>query len=419
MMDLVTTGRGRQAGLDWLVCVLAAAATGLGATDTLASWLPHAAVPALAVLQGLILLARRRAPVSALAATTAVAFLLTVGGYPAGGAGVGTFFAAYALAMYWGDGTALTDHPEHPEGTKDTKDAERTGRARFPAASAAIAAASALALSAANLAPDARGNGLNSVGLAVVSAWILGYALRTRRAYIAELVERAARLEAEEGERAARAVAEERLRIARELHDVVGHSISLITVQAEAATRSARTNPDAVTPFLTTISATGREALAEMRRVLAVLRPDAEPEMSPQPGLDDLAELVARFESGGLPVRLDAPPAELPPGVGLAVYRIVQESLTNVLKHAGPGATAAVTVEPGRGSVRVSVLDDGRGPTGPASGAAHGIVGMRERVAVYGGTLRAGAGINGGPGPGPGGGFEVEAVIPLPEEDSR
>ncbi|WP_370350768.1 sensor histidine kinase [Catenulispora sp. EB89] len=423
----MSTGRRRQAGLDWLVCALAAAATGLGATDTLASWLPRAAIPALAVVQGLLLLARRRAPVAALAATTAVAFLLTVGGYPAGGAGVGTFFAAYAVAVYWDSGAAPTEDAEDAEG------AERTGRARFPVAGAAITAASALALSAANLAPDARGNGLNSVGLAVVSAWILGYALRTRRAYIAELVERAARLEAEEGERAARAVAEERLRIARELHDVVGHSISLITVQAEAATRSARTNPDAVTPFLATISATGREALAEMRRVLAVLRPDAEPEMSPQPGLDDLAELVARFESGGLPVRLDAPPAELPPGVGLAVYRIVQESLTNVLKHAGPGATAAVTVEPGRGSVRVSVLDDGRGPNGatgltgstgstgptgsagptrPASGAAHGIVGMRERVAIYSGTLRAGPGINGG-------GFEVEAVIPLPEEDSR
>ncbi|WP_370376655.1 sensor histidine kinase [Catenulispora sp. GAS73] len=413
----MSTGRRRQAGLDWLVCVLAAAATGLGATDTLASWLPRAAIPALAVAQGLLLLARRRAPVATLAATTAVAFLLTVGGYPAGGAGVGTFFAAYAVAVHWDGGAAP---PEEAD------DAERTGRARFPVASAASAAASALALSAANLAPDARGNGLNSVGLAVVSAWILGYALRTRRAYIAELVERAARLEAEEGERAARAVAEERLRIARELHDVVGHSISLITVQAEAATRSARTNPEAVTPFLATISATGREALAEMRRVLAVLRPDAEPEMSPQPGLDDLAELVARFESGGLPVRLDAPPAELPPGVGLAVYRIVQESLTNVLKHAGPGATAAVTVEPGRGSVRVSVLDDGRGPTGPASGAEHGIVGMRERVAIYGGSLRAGPGINGvnginngAGGSGSGGGFEVEAVIPLPEEDSR
>ncbi|WP_194914793.1 sensor histidine kinase [Catenulispora rubra] len=404
----MSTGRRRQAGLDWLVCVLAAAATGLGATDTLASWLPRAAIPALAVMQGMILLARRRAPVATLAATTAVAFFLTTGGYPAGGAGVGTFFAAYAVAVYWDSGAAPIE---------DAEGAERTGRARFPVASAAIAAASALALSAANLAPDARGNGLNSVGLAVVSAWILGYALRTRRAYIAELVERAARLEAEEGERAARAVAEERLRIARELHDVVGHSISLITVQAEAATRSARTNPEAVTPFLATISATGREALAEMRRVLAVLRPDAEPEMSPQPGLDDLGELVARFESGGLPVRLDAPPSDLPPGVGLAVYRIVQESLTNVLKHAGPGATAAVTVEPGRGSVRVSVLDDGCGPAGstgstrPPSGAAHGIVGMRERVAIYGGTLRAGPGINGG-------GFEVEAVIPLPEEGS-
>ncbi|MBS2545880.1 sensor histidine kinase [Catenulispora sp. NL8] len=397
----MTTGTGRQAGMDWLVCVLAAAATGLGATDTLASWLPHPAIPALAVVQGLILLARRRAPVPALAGTTAVALLLIVGGYPAGGAVVGTFFAAYAVAMYWGS----------RHGRCDVERTEHAGRARFPVASAAMVAATALALSAANLAPDARGSGLNSVGLAVASAWILGYALRTRRAYVAELVARAARLEAEEGERAARAVAEERLRIARELHDVVGHSISLITVQAEAATRSVRTNPDAVPPFLATISATGREALAEMRRVLAVLRPDAEPEMSPQPGLGDLGELVARFQDGGLRVSLDAPSAELPPGVGLAVYRIVQESLTNVLKHAGPGVRAVVAVEPGAGSVLVSVLDDGRGPTAPASGAAHGIVGMRERVAIYGGTLRVG--------PGPRRGFQVRAVIPLPEEEAR
>ena len=227
-------------------------------------------------------------------------------------------------------------------------------------------------------------------------------------AYIAELKARAARLEAEEGERAARAVVEERLRIARELHDVIGHSISLITIQAEAAARSVRANPDAVPGFLTRISAASRQALAEMRHVLAVLRPDAGAELSPQPGLADLRELVARLNAEGLETRLDAEPMDLSPGVALTVYRIVQESLTNVLKHAGPGASAAVTVVRSESSVRVSVHDDGAGPSGPAASTAHGIVGMCERAAVYGGTLRTGARA--------GGGFEVEALIPMCEE---
>src|SRR6516165_4896094 len=206
----------------------------------------------------------------------------------------------------------------------------------------------------------------------------------------------------------ARAVVEERLRIARELHDVIGHSISLITIQAEAATRSVRTNPDAVPGFLTRISAASRQALAEMRHVLAVLRPDAEAEISPQPGLADLGELAARLNAGGLETRLDVEPMDLSPGVALTVYRIVQESLTNVLKHAGPGARAVVTVVRSESSVRVSVHDDGAGPSGPAASTARGIVGMCERAAVYGGTLRTGARA--------GGGFEDEALIPMREE---
>jgi signal transduction histidine kinase len=182
----------------------------------------------------------------------------------------------------------------------------------------------------------------------------------------------------------------------------------LITIQAEAAARSVRTNPDAVPGFLTRISAASRQALAEMRHVLAVLRPDAEAELSPQPGLADLGELVERLNAGGLETRLDVEPMDLSPGVALTVYRIVQESLTNVLKHAGPGARAAVTVVRSESSVRVSVRDDGAGPSGPAASTARGIVGMCERAAVYGGTLRTGAPA--------GGGFEVEALIPMRQE---
>jgi signal transduction histidine kinase len=276
----------------------------------------------------------------------------------------------------------------------------------------------AVAVTVAAVAPGARSPGGAwgpfTLGALVAASGVLGYALRTRRDYVAELRDRAARLEAAEGERAARAVVEERLRIARELHDVIGHSISLIAIQAEAAARSARSNPDAVPAYLSRISAASRQALAEMRGVLAVLRPDATVlpdtgELSPQPGLEQVAELVASLRADGLETRLEAEPMHLPPGIALAVYRIVQESLTNVLKHAGSGAQAGVTVIRSGRTVRVSVHDDGAGPSGRAASTAHGIVGMRERVAAYDGTLRTGAR--------PGGGFEVEASIPLPEQE--
>jgi len=147
-----------------------------------------------------------------------------------------------------------------------------------------------------------------------------------------------------------------------------------------------------------------------MRGVLAVLRPDTEADLSPQPGLEQVGELVASLRAGGLETRLEAEPMHLPPGIALAVYRIVQESLTNVLKHAGAGAKAGVAIIASEGTVRVSVHDDGAGPSGRVPGTAHGIVGMRERTAAYGGILRTGAR--------PGGGFEVEASIPLPRQEA-
>jgi signal transduction histidine kinase len=377
---------------DWIVCLLTAALVTLSSSKfKVAGWLPHYAFVPFAVGQGLVLLIRRREPTAVLAATTAVGVFMIVAGYPTGTAGFGACCAAYAAAVYrsGGEATDLTQVLRH----------------------AAPVMVAAVAVGLATLAPEARQPsawGWLPAGGLIAASWVLGYAIRIRRAYIAELEDRAARLEAEEGERAARAVIDERLRIARELHDVIGHSISLITVQAEAATRSVRMNPEAIPGFLTRISAAGRQALTEMRHVLAVLRPDAEAELSPQPRLADLGELVARLNSGGLETRLDVEPMDLPPGVALTVYRIVQESLTNVLKHAGPGARAAVTVVRSESAVRVSVHDDGAGPSGPAASTAHGIVGMCERAAVYGGTLRTGAGA--------GGGFEVEALIPVREE---
>jgi len=410
MMVTMNVRRLRPAEVDWLVCLAAALVTASGTSDKVAGWFPHVWIVPLAVVQGLALLWRRRVPLAVLAATTTVGAFMIVVGYPDGGASFGAGCAAYALAMYGSEG-ASREGATRQDATRlgATNRAEAAERAEvWRGVLATLGAAVVIIL--ATLAPSARDRPGLWGGLPVASAWVLGYAIRTRRAYIGELKERAARLEAQEGERAARAVADERLRIARELHDVIGHSISLITIQSEAAARSARTNPAAVPGFLATISATSRSALAEMRHVLAVLRPDAQADLSPQPDLDALPELVARLEAGGLRTRLDVEPIDLPPGIGLAVFRIVQESLTNVLKHAGADARASVTIAQDDGSVRVSVHDDGVGQSKPVSSAAHGIVGMRERAALYGGTLSTGTRSAGG--------FEVEARIPLPEEDT-
>jgi len=391
---MVTMRALRSAGtaVDGLIALLTALITAVGSRDQVAGWLPHYTFVPLAFVQGLALLARRYQPTAVLAATTAVGVFMIVVGYTTVSASIGSCCAAYSVAVYrpGGEGTDLANTLRH----------------------AASALAAAVAVGLATLAPEARaesrGWGTLTAAALIAASWVLGYAIRTRRAYVAELKDRAARLEAEEGERAARAVIDERLRIARELHDVIGHSIGLITIQAEAATRTLRTSPEDIPGFLTRISAASRQALAEMRHVLAVLRPDAGAELSPQPGLADLVELVARLNAEGLEVRLEVEPMDLPPGLALTVYRIVQESLTNVLRHAGPGAKAAVTIARRQESVRVTVHDDGAGPSGLAAGAAHGIVGMRERATAYGGKLHTGAR--------DGGGFEVEALIPVHEE---
>jgi signal transduction histidine kinase len=394
MMETMNVWRASRSTVDWALGLLAALVTATGSWDTVAAWLPHYTVWALAAAQGLVLLPRRRAPMTVLAGTSAIGVFMLAVGYPGGSATFGACCAAYAVAVY-----RLGD--------------ERAELGQTLRGAAAVAVA-AVAFDVASFTPEARSQpgawSQLTAGLLVAASWILGYAIHIRRAYIGELKERAARLEAEEGERAARAVADERLRIARELHDVIGHTISLITIQSEAAARSTRTNPDAVPGFLAGISAASRQALAEMRHVLTVLRPDAEADLSPQPGLRELDELVGQLKTGGLETRLDVEPMDLPPGIGLTVYRIVQESLTNVLKHAGAEAKARVSVARSSGAVRVSVLDDGLGPSGLASSTAHGIIGMRERTAVYGGTLRTGARL--------GGGFQVEASIPLPEEST-
>ena len=255
-------------------------------------------------------------------------------------------------------------------------------------------------LTAGNLVPYAV-----TIGAIVTAAWALGWAAQSRERYVASLVaraEQAERMAEREVELAAR---DERSRIAREMHDVVAHGLSVIVVQADGARYAAAKDPDVAVGTLETISATGRDALTEMRRLLGLLR-EGDTGVAPQPGLDDVRHLVDEARAAGMRVAADLPESapDVPDGVGLAAYRIVQEALTNVRKHAGPDAAVDVRVAVDRG-VAIDVRDDGRGAAARGDGRGLGLVGMRERAAVHGGTLEAG--------PAPGGGFAVSARLPL------
>jgi signal transduction histidine kinase len=233
--------------------------------------------------------------------------------------------------------------------------------------------------------------------LTVVGAWVVGM---TTQQWATRMQRVAARAE--------RAVADERARIARELHDVVAHHMSVISLQAGVAEYVLDSDRAVAREAIGVVNRSGREALAEMRRLLDVLRADAdETGLRPQPGVTDVADLVARVSSAGLPVTscVTGTVRELQPGAGLCVFRVVQESLTNVLKHAGP-ARARVVLDYGEAWLLVTISDDGRGDGAPGRpDTAHGIRGMRERAALYGGELSAGQRR--------GGGFEVALRLPL------
>ncbi|MEX2970834.1 sensor histidine kinase [Streptomyces sp. C184] len=248
-------------------------------------------------------------------------------------------------------------------------------------------------------------------------AWVLGDSVRTRRAYYAQLEERAAQLEKERDARAKVAVAAERARIARELHDVVAHNVSVMVVQADGAAYVLDAAPEQCGQALETISGTGRQALAEMRRLLGVLR-TGEPgedsgDRAPQPDVGRLDDLIEQVRGAGLPVdfTVQGTPRPLSSGVELTAYRIVQEALTNTRKHGGPDVSARVRLVYGSDALDLLVEDDGRGAQhevheqGGADGLGHGMIGMRERVGMVGGRLDAG--------PRPGGGFRISAVLPL------
>lgn len=248
----------------------------------------------------------------------------------------------------------------------------------------------------------------------ITAAWLLGNVQRSRRALVRELTDRARRLEHEQEQERALAAAEERARIAREMHDIVAHSLSVIITQADGARYAAASQPEVATSTLGTIASTARDSLQEMRRLLGVLRQDEVIAMGPAPGLSSLEGLVSELNSSGLDVELAQAEKRgarerLPKGAELAVYRVVQEALTNVMKHAGPNVVVRVTLEWESAGLLIAVVDDGRGAgADPASdGAGQGIRGMQERVALYGGTVVAQPKI--------GGGFAVHAWVPYEE----
>jgi signal transduction histidine kinase len=238
-------------------------------------------------------------------------------------------------------------------------------------------------------------------------AWLVGWALRVPRLRAEALHERALRLEREREIATAQAVAGERTRIARELHDVVAHTVSVMVVQAGAARQVLRQSPDAAGESLLLVEASGRDALRELRHLLELLGEDgAEAALSPQPGAAQLGALVERMVAAGQPVELhvSGEPQALPAGLDLAVYRIAQEALTNALKYAR-GARTEVRLDYAPGELRLEVLDEGGTPPPVPESAGRGLVGMRQRVAMYGGELHAGLR--------PGRGFAVRARLPL------
>ncbi len=340
----------------------------------------------LILLQVAPLVLRRRFPILVLAAVTAAFMVDQVIDYPDHSAVLAVPVSMYSLGAY----------------------RER----RTSTAVGAAAAVIVIGFSTVGVLVDSLDiGGLLGFAIFIVAPWLLGQEVRERRSYQAWLEERAAWLERDREDQAKRAVREERARIARELHDVVAHEVSVMTVQAAGARRVLAEHPESAAAALEAIEESGRQALAEMRILLGVLRPEGEEALrTPQPGLARLDGLVEQVVGAGLPVSvaIGGEPRPLPAGVDVSAYRIVQEALTNSLKHAGPRASARVHIDFGVSDLGIEVVDDGRGSASEladGNGAGLGLVGMRERAAMLGGDLRAG--------PLHGGGYRVRATLPL------
>ena len=376
--------RWRALAIDGAVglAAFAISATVLAGTGRVASDLrePDAGAYLLAAACSAAVVARRRFPAGAAVAGLAAALAFSAAQYPVALTPV-TLLPLYTAA-------SVLSAP----------------RARILLAGAVVAAALTTTLSPGPTDP--------SMVALVVAAWLLGSYVGSRRAYTAELERKNRLLEQARVELADRAVAEERLRIARELHDVVAHAMSVVALHAGTGRMVATENPAAARQALTTIESATRSALTEMRRLLDVLRGssgDAAAGLAPTPGLADLDALVADVARSGVlvEVRVEGERRDVPAGVDLSAYRIVQEALTNVIKHAQRARTT-ILVRYEDDALAVEVGDEGPGPQVPVPAdatAGHGLVGMRERVALYGGELSAG--------PGPSGGFRVAARLPF------
>jgi signal transduction histidine kinase len=347
-------------------------------------------VPVL-TLQTLPIAVRRRNPLRVLATTGLAITLYSMLGYPNGSGQLGVFVAFYTVAAN-----------------------EPRRRALVAAAITAVGTLVSLMAYAASGSLSDWAPNLGSTYLLFGVAWLVGDNLRVRRAYTRELEDRANTLMAEREDRDSIAVTEERARIARELHDVVAHYVSVMVVQAAGARRVAEKDPAAARGALEAVEAAGRTALAEMRRMLEVLRAD-DPGMGPQPGLGELDRLIEQVRNVGLPVELkiEGEACCLPAGMDLAAYRIVQEALTNTVKHGGK-ASAHVTVTYTTDTLEIEVTDDGRGAAAPLLSmgvpGGHGLIGMKERVALFGGQLSAGPILTGG--------YRVFARMPIEPDDS-
>jgi signal transduction histidine kinase len=351
---------------------------GIGRTP----WRPLDALGYLLLTIGpLALVFRRRWPLGVLVAVEATSLAYSARTYPEGGTGLTVFVALYTVAVV-------------------------VDRRRLVVLATAVSVALAVAMEVFLYGSTMIEGEPVYVAIVMLSATWLGEAVRNRRAYVAELRDRAERAERTREEEARRRVDEERMRIARELHDVVSHSIGVISVQAGVAAHLLERRPDKAGAALATIRHASDEALGELHAMLGVLRqPDGRAPLAPAPGLAQLDALVAQAEGAGLRVEVavQGEAAHLPPAVDLACYRIVQESLTNVVRHAG-ASHATVTVTADGDALVVEVTDDGTGAPASGNGSRQGIVGMQERARALGGTLQAG--------PRPEGGFRVSARLP-------
>ena len=349
---------------------------------------PDATMYALAFLAAVPFVLRRRAPLAVLLITSAPVLALIVLGYSTAMVGAGLFLAAYTVAAW------------------------STMRATLIAAGYVFAILVSLTI----LVPWEMGPAeLITNGAVFAGALGLGRGTLTRRLNLLLLAERAELAERARVEEARRAVSDERLRIAQELHDVVGHTLGVIALQAGVGAHVIDADPGEAKVSLLAVQSTSRSALTEIRRILGALRSDeSDPNYQAPSGIEALDRLAADLRGAGLPVeiRTEGAVADLPPALDLTAYRVVQESLTNVVKHAGPGAHATVTVRHEPGAVVLNVDDDGAGVARVGDGPiGHGHLGMRERVAVWGGTLTTG--------PLPDGGYRVTARLPYDERADR